>query len=399
MRIGRFEVLQDGRFSPWGESYVVSDGKLTGRLNLLAPWLSQDPSFRAGFEQMAPSMVNLEHPSLGRNYEFGIADGRLYTVEEEFTGTSIREISRLLDASVAVTPTSVRRTAISLCSALRAVHELTYPNGDPIHLVYRAPLPGRIFFTPTGGIKLSAPVPWSSVWLNLNRYQVEDRETHFFRAPEELQEGKAYVHHDLYALARCLLSMLRPAPPHSPLERAAQYVEQSLQKLHQSDPDFAQVLVKALSHDPADRFQSAEAMQNAIAPLSQEELERSNAEVQQFIAETRSNTRKNAEALARSVRNIANVQRQLPSLDSDGPREEVLRRRAYTVDIPISKAPTRAEVRKQTPSHPVPSTQSAYPSSSSAFDAPPPVPRRPPQRTPTPTSLPGVQSGAKRPKK
>src|SRR5699024_6080981 len=122
---------------------------------------------------MAPSLVKLEHKSLGRNHEFGITEGRLYTVEEEFAGTSIREISRLLDASISVSPVSVRRTALSLCSALDAVHRLTYPNGDPIHLVYRTPLPGRIFFTPNGGIKLSAPIPWPSVWLNLSRYQVE----------------------------------------------------------------------------------------------------------------------------------------------------------------------------------------------------------------------------------
>lgn len=399
LRIGRFEVLHDGRFTPWGESYVVNDGALTGRLNLFAPWLSQDPSFRASFEQMAPSMVNLEHPSLGRNYEFGISDGRLYTVEEEFAGTSIREISRLLDACVSVTPISVRRTAISLCSALDAVHRLTYPNGDPIHLVYRAPLPGRIFFTPKGDIKLSAPIPWSSVWLNLNRYQVEDRETHFFRAPEEFKEGKAYIHHDLYALARCLLSMLRPAPPHSPLKRAEQYVQESLKNLHEIDPDFAQVLDKALSKSPEDRFQTASAMKDALAPLTSDELEQSNAEVQQFITETRSNTRKNAEALARSVRNIADVQRRLRPASTTDTTQEILRRRAFTVDIPISKAPTRSEVRRQTPTHPEPSAQSAFPATAGAFDAPPPVSRRPPQRTPTPTSLPGVITPPHRPKK
>src|SRR5699024_778486 len=153
---------------------------------------------------------------------------------------------RLLDASISVSPVSARRTALSLCSALDAVHRLTYPNGDPIHLVYRTPLPGRIFFTPSGDIKLSAPIPWPSVWLNLSRYQVEDRQTHFFRAPEEFIDGKAYIHHDLYALSRCLLTMLRPAPLHSPLERAEQYIQDSLKSLHQTDPDFASVLEQAL---------------------------------------------------------------------------------------------------------------------------------------------------------
>src|SRR5699024_916133 len=92
-RIGRFDVLKAGRYTPWGESYVVPHGNSFGRLNIYAHWLSQDPSFRASFEQMAPSLVELDHPSLGRNYEFGLIEGRLYSVEEEFEALSIREIS------------------------------------------------------------------------------------------------------------------------------------------------------------------------------------------------------------------------------------------------------------------------------------------------------------------
>lgn len=397
-RIGRFEVLREGRNTPWGESYVVSDGTLTGRLNLMAPWLSEDPSFRASFEQMAPSLVNLEHESLGRNHEFGIAAGRLYSVEEEFEGTSIREISRLLDARISISPVSARHTALTLCSALNAVHSLTYPNGDPIHLLYRTPLPGRIFFTPDGGIKLSAPIPWPSVWLNLSRYQVEDRQTHFFRAPEEFTDGKAYVHHDLYALSRCLLTMLRPAPLHSPLERAEQYIQDSLQSLHQTDPDFAAVIEQALSPMPHERFQSAKDMADAIPALTDDDLAQSNAEVQQFLKETQSNIRKNAGALARSVKNISNVQRRMRT-ENPEEQSEVLRRRAYTVDIPISRAPTRTDVRRQTPTHTQPSATELFPPPTSAFDAPPPITRRPPQRTPTPSSLPSVAQPPSRPKK
>lgn len=389
-RIGHFDVLKIGRYTPWGESYVVRDGTRTGRLNICAHWLSQDPSFRASFEQMAPSLVKLDHPNLGRNYEFGLIDGRLYSMEEEFSASSIREISHILDASISVSPISVRRAAIDLCSALHAVHQVTYPNGDPVHLLYRVPLPGRIFFTEEGSIKLGAPVPWPAIWLNLNRYRVEDRETLFFRAPEELHGAPATIHHDLYALARCLLIMLRPAPQHTPIKRAEKYVRESLQELEQTYPKFAAVLHRALADDPDARFQCAEDMMHALEPLNDAELEQSNAEIRQFLTESRARPTKNPQDLAQSVQKISKVQQPLRRKSGPDQASEVLRRRAYTVDIPIARAPKRSDVRRQPLSQKHTTPHTLPQNDSGAFDAPPPISKRPPQRTPTPPSLPSV---------
>lgn len=382
IQIGRFEAVRAIRSTPWGESFVVTDGTLTGRLNLFAPWLSEDPSFRALFERIAPVMVKFEHPNFGQNYEYGISDGRLYEVEQEFTAPSVHEVSRLLDARGSVTPITVRRAAIELNSALHALHSITFPNGDPTHLLYRAPFPGRMFFTPAGEIKLSAPVAWSGTWLNLNRYKVQDRHTQFLRSPQDIRGERVGVSDDIYALSLCLLLLMRPAPVHATAQRTQQYLNASLEDLRAQDPAFASVIDKTLSVDPNARFTSAQDVVDALAPLSSEELELSNAEVQQFIVETRSASRQNAEDLARSLRNISQVQATLRSKHSSPQEYATLRRRAPTVNIPMEEAPSRSDARRRLSTPPQPTPAPASASNVDAFDAPPPIPRRYTRATP-----------------
>lgn len=374
LKIGRFEVLRTVSCTPWGESYVVTDGTLTGRLNLFAPWLSQDPSFRESFERIAPVMVALEHPNLGQNYEFGIYNGRLYEVEQEFTASSMAEVSRILDARGSVTPITVRRAAIELNSALHAVHSLTYPNGDPINLLYRAPFPGRMFFTPSGEMKLSAPVVWPEAWLNLNRFRVLDRKTYLFRSREDIEGHPVGISDDIFSLSRCLLLLLRPSPPQSSTHRTLQYLETSLKELRHQDPAFAAVIDRTLSDDPSERFTCAQDVIDALEPLSPQELERSNAEVQQFAIETRSAERQNAEELERSLRNISRVQQALRETQSAVSGQEVLRRRPPAVDIPIKQRLRSTGFSQPTPIPPASNVHS--------FDAPPPITERHTQLTP-----------------
>lgn len=371
IRFGHLEVVRSLNSTPLMDTFVVRDSDGTRILRLLAPWLSDDAPFRTNFERMAPSMVELDHPNLGRTFEFGVVDNRLYTLGEHFFTPSVRSMNRMLNARATFTTETVRRIAFDLCHALHTVHTLKYPDGEAIQLLYRDPLAGYIFFQSDGEVVFRDPGPWAQVWSNLKRYQIRDRSTDPFRAPEDLRGEDLDARSDLFALARTLLIMLNPVPLHSTSSRVRRHLDDSLALLRAEDPAFADVLSRALRERRDERFASAAEMADAMAPLRPAERARSNAEAQQFIEETRSSNRKKPDELTSSLRNIERVQRILPDPAPASRSGDIVRRRAETIDIPIDSFPDLKALRdhaaRQRPK------REPFSGRPDAFDAPPPT--------------------------
>jgi serine/threonine protein kinase len=86
-----------------------------------------------------------------------------------------------------------------------------------------------------------------------------------FAPVEQLQTGRSYPSSDLYSLAVTAVVLLTGQEPQSLFED--QTASWNWQNLTQVDPEFAQVLNQMLDYRPGDRFQSAEAVIQAMQTL------------------------------------------------------------------------------------------------------------------------------------
>jgi len=339
LRIGHFEVVRSISSTPMMDTCVVQDGDATRILRLMAPWLSADVVFRTSFERMSAAFVGLDHPNLGRSYEFGVIENRLYTLGEHIVAPSLRSMNHTLKARATLTAPTIRRIALELCAGLHAVHTLTYTDGEPIRLLYRDPFAGYIFFERNGRVILREPGPWAMGWLNHKRFVVHDRSTSPYRAPEDLRGEELDVSSDLYALARTLLIMRAPTPLHAPPQRVSQQLDEALTQLQCEAPNFAAVLRKATHPKREARYASAKEMAADIEPLTKDELDMSSAEARQFLEETQSPYQKRPDELRSSLQNIAKIQRREHEPTPEHPRSISARRRTQTIDLPLDALP------------------------------------------------------------
>lgn len=371
-RLGPFEFLRPMGSTPYADVFLVKDGPHSRVLRLLSAWLSDDASYRALFERMAPSLVTLDHPNLSRIHEVGVIDNRLYLLSEHINGPSIRRMNRMLNARATITPMTMRRALLQVVHALQVVHEHHYPDGEPIALIYNDPLPGYLFFQLDGGMMLRDPIPWPLPWLNSSRFIVRDRSTDAYRPPEDLEGLDRHVSNDFYVLANSMLIMLDPPPLHATTSRVRKHLSSALERVKAHDLVLGATFDRCLHPNPHMRFQSATELIADILPLTDEELQASEVEVQQFIRETSSHGFKKPEELSSSLRAIQEVQarHERPRNTEPTRRSDYTRRRAQTIDLPIDALPdlkalrdiARLKSAAKDPQRPV-----------SPFDAPPPV--------------------------
>jgi Protein kinase domain len=88
-------------------------------IKILPLELSENATFRTGFEAEAKAMARLNHPNLIGVYDFGEVNGMLYIVMEFVPGRSIYHSAD----GAAIDPTEVIRLISGICSGLAHAHE------------------------------------------------------------------------------------------------------------------------------------------------------------------------------------------------------------------------------------------------------------------------------------
>jgi eukaryotic-like serine/threonine-protein kinase len=257
---GRYELHELIGEGTFGRVYRGYDRRLARAvaIKVIKPWWAQDPDGAESFEREAQLLARVSDPGIVQIFDVGQAEEGLYFVTELVEGESLS--ARLKRAG----PLSVWEAcdiAEQLCRALEHAHAE--------HIVHRDIKPANVLISGRGQVKVGD--------LGIARLAEGSTDggtativgTPRYMAPEQASGQPVTPATDVYSAGIVLYEMLAGRPPfggESAVEIALQHVQMQPPLLPRGTPRLlVQVIERALAKDPADRYQSAAAMADALA--------------------------------------------------------------------------------------------------------------------------------------
>ena len=218
-------------------------------IKILPPATARDGESIQRFRTEAKAMARLTHPHIPVVYDFDVSSGYCYLVMELVNGSTVHQLISRRE----LTPALTLKLLAQVCDALHFAHQNGVVHGDI--------KPANLLVTQDGRLKLA----------DFGLAQLRDASsraaasptpmgTPEYAAPELWQPGVVLDHRaDLYSLGCVFFEMLTGAPPqgHFTLPAAALHL----------DPRVDAVISRCMQPDPAQRFQSAAELQQALAAI------------------------------------------------------------------------------------------------------------------------------------
>ncbi|MFM9379125.1 Stk1 family PASTA domain-containing Ser/Thr kinase [Gordonia sp. VNK21] len=228
-------------------------------IKILRPDLARDPSFYLRFRREAQNAAKLNHPSIVQVFDTGEAEtpeGPLpFIVMEYVDGDTLRDVLR---ANGPVSP----RQAMTWMADVAAAMDFSHKAG----IVHRDMKPANVMIDRAGAVKVmdfgiaramddtSATMTQTSAVMGTAQYL----------SPEQARGLKVDPRSDVYSMGCVLFELVTGEPPFtgdSPIAVAHQHVHEDPRRPSHVRPDlspeFDSVVMKAMSKNPANRYQSA----------------------------------------------------------------------------------------------------------------------------------------------
>jgi len=258
---GRYRILSRLGSGGMADVYLARDESL-GRLvaiKVLKERLAADAEFVERFRIEAQAAASLNHPAIVAVYDRGKAGASPYIAMEYVDGESLKQRLRRKGR---LTPDEAAATALAVLDALREAHER--------HIVHRDVTSSNVLVDGSGRVKV-ADFGIARMGASALTRTGAMLGTSSYLSPEQAQGRSADERSDLYSLGVVLYEMLTgrlPFSGESDLAVAMQHVSAAPPNPRSLAPDvpeaYAAVVMKALSKQPADRYQSAEEFAGAL---------------------------------------------------------------------------------------------------------------------------------------
>ena len=292
LRLEQYELLEVLGQGGMGIVYRAWHKKLQRHvaIKFLPPHRSHHPQSIERFHREMAAVGRLHHPNIVHAYDAGEVDGRPYLVMELVDGSDTRRlVEHYGPLPVAAACEIVRQTAEGLQHAHHA------------GLLHRDIKPSNVMLTEEGRVKI--------LDLGLARFDATEATAHGSRdhdivgtgkfvAPEQvLGSHSCDSRADLYSLGSTFYFLLTGRPPIEPAGARtlsasallhAEVPHTPISKLRTDvSPSVAAVLNRCLEKQPDDRFQSAAALEVALAPLTRD------TDLNQFVSTGKTQVKSN----------------------------------------------------------------------------------------------------------
>jgi serine/threonine protein kinase len=262
-KYGRYKIVAELGRGTMGVVYKAHDPQIDRMvaLKVLRPDRVVSQDFVVRFLREAKAIGRISHPGIVTVYDVGQDHGTIYIAMEYLEGRPLNEVIKGRTIPV--------DTTVDMC--VQVAEALGYAHAKGI--THRDIKPSNIILTPENRIKLT----------DFGIARIEDPDaaqqtqagdilgTPVYMAPEQVKGQKADGRTDLYALGVIAYEMLIGKRPFGGGSIAA--IFQSI--THEEPPDpmasdhcenraLATLILKSLSKDPTDRFQTGEEMADAL---------------------------------------------------------------------------------------------------------------------------------------
>ena len=240
-------------------------------LKRLLPQAAADPDLVAAFVREARLASYLRHTNIAKVFDFGQVDDTYFMAIEFVAGPTLLQLFRQCVAAAGEIPLPVIVQLLGqICEALDYAHTLTDEDGRPLGLIHRDVSPPNIIISHAGVVKL-IDFGLAKVSRASNQTQVGVVKGKFSYIAPEYLDGQLDARADLWAIgvvAHELLTLRRLFEATDNLEVLRRVKVMPIEppsKLRRGIPvELDDIVMTALSRDPAARWQSAGALRRAL---------------------------------------------------------------------------------------------------------------------------------------
>lgn len=268
---GRYLLGDTIGFGGMSEVYLARDQRLDRdvAIKVLRADLARDPSFYLRFRREAQNAASLNHPSIVAVYDTGEADtdeGPLpYIVMEYVQGDTLRDLVR---NDGPFDPRRASAVIADVCAAL----DFSHKNG----IVHRDMKPANIMINLAGEVKvmdfgIARAISDASSTMTQTAAVIGTAQ---YLSPEQARGERVDARSDIYSVGCVLFEILSGEPPFtgdSPVAVAYQHVSEEPPAPSSINPDISpeldSIVLKALSKNPANRYQNAAEMRGDLVSV------------------------------------------------------------------------------------------------------------------------------------
>jgi serine/threonine protein kinase len=266
---------------------------MSGHQRLIAvkamlPELASRADFRSMFLEEGQLVRSIEHPNVVRVYEVSEDRGILYMAMEWVEGDSLRAVIREAKRRRAIPPEMAVRMIADTAAGLHAAHELRDWNGELRGIVHCDVSPHNILIGLDGQAKL-VDFGVASAAAHSDEDRIKGK--YGYMSPEQVEALPFDRRSDLFSLGIVLFELttgerlFKGRDPNETLNMIVSgKIPRPTEMYAKYPPRLERIVLRALAHDPAERFQTAEQFREALDRyLIEERILVSRASVAQLL--------------------------------------------------------------------------------------------------------------------
>ena len=224
-------------------------------IKILKDEFSKDEDFRRRFHAEGQAVAMVSHPNIVAVYDVSSSGEADYIVMELIDGISLKQY---MEKKGVLNWKETLHFGIQISKALEHAHSRG--------IVHRDIKPHNVMVLKNGSVKV-ADFGIARVMSQGNTLTKEALGSVHYISPEQAKGGRVDDRSDIYSLGTVMYEMMTGRPPYdgeSPVAVAIQHINGGARMPSTINPNIPggmeQIIMKAMAHDPADRYASATAM-------------------------------------------------------------------------------------------------------------------------------------------